>query len=229
VGDHIRIGMGCEGSARCQGANRPPDQQLWSWSIRYGSNRAGRMAVTEHIPGLSAMSPVPTLAAGARVMPTRAWLLVAARLDQGRDRWIAWSFYARSPWVWNVWGCMPPSGGVERPRRKERFARLIQRRGRDLGGPTVRAASGGNLKPARLPPRVVRHDRRWSYHGPSGPWLALVASFTCVTGPRRRRPFLRAVAAVATATPGWAASCPPPPPAARWSGCRGRPAGAAGR
>jgi hypothetical protein len=31
-----------------------------------------------------------------------------------------------------------------------RFARLIQRRGRDLGGPSARAAFGGNLSlPAR--------------------------------------------------------------------------------
>jgi hypothetical protein len=43
---------------------------------------------------------------------------------------------------------MAPLGGVERPRRKVRFARLIQRRGRVLGGPTARAAYGGNLKPA---------------------------------------------------------------------------------
>jgi hypothetical protein len=34
---------------------------------------------------------------------------------------------------------------VERPRRVVRFARLIQRRGRDLGGPSARAAFGGNL------------------------------------------------------------------------------------
>jgi hypothetical protein len=39
----------------------------------------------------------------------------------------------------------PPSGGVERPRRVVRFARLIQRRGRILGVPSARAASGGNL------------------------------------------------------------------------------------
>jgi len=37
---------------------------------------------------------------------------------------------------------------VERPRRKVRFAQLIQRRVRDLGGPSVHAACGGNLKPA---------------------------------------------------------------------------------
>jgi hypothetical protein len=35
-------------------------------------------------------------------------------------------------------------GGVERPRRMVRFARLIHRRGRDFGGPAVRAASGGS-------------------------------------------------------------------------------------
>jgi hypothetical protein len=34
-----------------------------------------------------------------------------------------------------------------RPRRKVRFARLIQRRGRVLGVPSARAAFGGNLKP----------------------------------------------------------------------------------
>jgi len=44
---------------------------------------------------------------------------------------------------------------VERPRRKERFARLIHRRGRDLGGPSVRAAYGGNPSLTWSPPRVV--------------------------------------------------------------------------
>ena len=37
-----------------------------------------------------------------------------------------------------------PYGGVERPRRKVRFARLIHRRGRVLGVPSARAACGGN-------------------------------------------------------------------------------------
>jgi hypothetical protein len=37
------------------------------------------------------------------------------------------------------------SGGVERPGRKVRFARLMHRPGRVLGGPAVRAAYGGNL------------------------------------------------------------------------------------
>jgi hypothetical protein len=39
-------------------------------------------------------------------------------------------------------------GGVERPRRVVRFARLIHRLGRVLGGPAARAASGGNPMPA---------------------------------------------------------------------------------
>jgi hypothetical protein len=40
-----------------------------------------------------------------------------------------------------------PPRGVERLGRKVRFARLIQWPGRVLGGPAVRAAYGGNLKP----------------------------------------------------------------------------------
>jgi hypothetical protein len=38
---------------------------------------------------------------------------------------------------------LAPLRGMERPRRKVRFARLIQRRDRVLGGPLARAASGG--------------------------------------------------------------------------------------
>jgi hypothetical protein len=44
---------------------------------------------------------------------------------------------------------------VVRPRRKVRFARLIDRRGRVLGGPAVRAACGGNLSLPWLPLEVV--------------------------------------------------------------------------
>ncbi len=42
-------------------------------------------------------------------------------------------------------GRLAPLGGVERPHRAVRFARLIQRRGRDLGGPSVRVAFGDSL------------------------------------------------------------------------------------
>jgi hypothetical protein len=38
-----------------------------------------------------------------------------------------------------------PSGGVKRPRRAVRFARLLHRLAAFLGGPLVRAACGGNL------------------------------------------------------------------------------------
>jgi hypothetical protein len=38
-----------------------------------------------------------------------------------------------------------PPRGVERPRRKVRFARLMYRRGRDFGGPSACAAFGSNL------------------------------------------------------------------------------------
>ena len=40
---------------------------------------------------------------------------------------------------------LAPLGGVERPRRMVRFARLIHRPVRVLGGPAARAACGGNL------------------------------------------------------------------------------------
>jgi hypothetical protein len=53
---------------------------------------------------------------------------------------------------------MAPLGGMERPRRAVRFARLIHRRGRDLGGPSARAAFGGNLTLPWLPHRVIPHE-----------------------------------------------------------------------
>jgi hypothetical protein len=37
--------------------------------------------------------------------------------------------------------------GVERPRRVVRYARLMHRRGRDVGGPAARAARGGDPSP----------------------------------------------------------------------------------
>jgi hypothetical protein len=40
-----------------------------------------------------------------------------------------------------------------------RFARLIHRRGRVLGGPSVGAAYGGNLSLPWLPLMVVRYER----------------------------------------------------------------------
>jgi hypothetical protein len=54
----------------------------------------------------------------------------------------------------------PPEGGVERPRRVVRFARLIHRRGRVLGGPSASAAGDGSLSLPWLPRRAVPQQRR---------------------------------------------------------------------
>jgi hypothetical protein len=54
--------------------------------------------------------------------------------------------------------------GVERPGRVVRFARLIDRRGRVLGGPAVRAACGGRLKLALIATQGSTADRRGSCH-----------------------------------------------------------------
>jgi hypothetical protein len=61
---------------------------------------------------------------------------------------------------------LAPLGGVERPRRVVRFARLIQRRGRVLGGPAVRAACGGSLSLACWLLKVVSHEHCAVSHWP---------------------------------------------------------------
>jgi hypothetical protein len=55
-------------------------------------------------------------------------------------------------------GMLAPLGGVVRPRRVVRFARLIQRRVRVLGGPAARVAFGDNLGLPCLLLRVMQHD-----------------------------------------------------------------------
>ena len=55
-------------------------------------------------------------------------------------------------------GRLAPLGGMERTGRKERFARLIQRPVRIPGGPSARAACGGNLNMAWLPLTVIPKD-----------------------------------------------------------------------
>jgi len=64
--------------------------------------------------------------------------------------------------------CSPelPPTGVERPGRMVRFARLMHRPVRVLGGPAVRAAYGGNLSLAWLPPTVI--SQRTRYRGLTG-------------------------------------------------------------
>jgi hypothetical protein len=63
-----------------------------------------------------------------------------------------------------ICAAQPPSGGVERPRRVVRFARLIHRRVRVLGGPLARAASGGSLSLAWWPHRVISRPEPDSSH-----------------------------------------------------------------
>jgi hypothetical protein len=55
-----------------------------------------------------------------------------------------------------------PLGGVERPRRVVRFARLIDRRVRVLGGPGGPRRLRRQSELTRLLPRVVLHERRYS-------------------------------------------------------------------
>jgi hypothetical protein len=58
---------------------------------------------------------------------------------------------------------------VERPRRKVRFARLIDRRGRVLGEPSARATFGGGLSLTWLPETYytagIRRDRHLNFYG----------------------------------------------------------------
>ena len=59
------------------------------------------------------------------------------------------AFRARLDVGFDAYECMAV-GGVERPHRAVRFARLIHRPVRVLGGPSARAAFGGNLHPALI-------------------------------------------------------------------------------
>jgi hypothetical protein len=109
--DHIRIGMGCEGSTRRQSANSPAHQQLWPRSITCGSSLAGRIAVTQHITGPSAS------ACCARARGRRR-----GHADPGvaADGPLGWSkavtggspdrFLDGRPWVRSVRNCRPLGG-----------------------------------------------------------------------------------------------------------------------
>ena len=127
------VEWGCKGSARHQSANRPAEQRLCRGLSGYGSMRAGRIAVTQHIPGLSACES-RTHACGRRKghadpgvasgWATR-WSKAVTGESPGR-------FMDGHPWVRSVRGCMAPSGRVVRPGRAVRFVRLIHRRVRAL-------------------------------------------------------------------------------------------------
>jgi hypothetical protein len=118
------VGCGVSGMARC-------------W--------AGRIAVTEHITGPSTCECRPRARGRQKGHAdpgvTSAW---AARLIKA----VAGGTPGHFMDGLRVSGAVCPLGGVVRPRRVVRFARLIHRHGRVLSGPSVRAACGGNLKPA---------------------------------------------------------------------------------
>jgi hypothetical protein len=128
---HVRIGMGCGRSVRRQSAKSLADQQVWLWSIRYGLNWAGRIAVTEHIAGPRSVSVVAALAAGGGSCRPGCgfwWLLGWIKAVTGDRR----SLHGRSPVGSERPGLYTLSGSV-RPRRVVRFARLIHRRVRAFG------------------------------------------------------------------------------------------------
>jgi hypothetical protein len=124
----------------------------------------------------SAALPVPArLHDGQAVTPT---------LDSTQNPTLDPTHATRVPlagrWADRRWSC--PSGGVERPGRVVRFARLIQPPGRDPGGPAVRAASGGIQSLPSLPRSVVRRKPR--------PWAAQQSEPSEPAGNRSRGPWL---------------------------------------
>ena len=111
--------MGCGRSVRRQSAKSLADQQVWLWSIRYGLNWAGRIAVTEHIAGPRSVSVVAALAAGGGSCRPGCgfwWLLGWIKAVTGDRR----SLHGRSLVGSERPGLYTLSGSV-RPRRVVRF------------------------------------------------------------------------------------------------------------
>jgi hypothetical protein len=79
-------------------------------------------------------------------------------------------------------GAMARCGDVERPRRAKRFAQLIDRRVRVVGGPAVRAACGDSAGLSWLPGRCHRGPRRLD----SGRFAGHMESGACCGGWSRR-------------------------------------------
>ena len=113
---------------------------------------AGRIAGTEHIPGLST-DESRTHARGRRKGRCRLgrgfWVCGSVEHGGGGDRLVAsWTGLGAS-------GAGAPSRGVKREAERTRFARLIDRPGRVLGGPAVHAACGASPRLAWLPLTVA--------------------------------------------------------------------------
>jgi hypothetical protein len=110
-------------------------------------------------------------------------------------------------------GRLAPLGGVVRPRRAVRFARLIH-----AARPRSWPAFGRRRlsEPGLVATQRGRQDQAPQVHrAGSGPLVGAGWVLRCVAGPRWPQPLLPAVAAAATATPSSAASSGRPRPAAR--------------
>jgi hypothetical protein len=118
-------GPGRAGHGRWQGVDAP-------------SARAASLASSAALP-VPAPGPLQAEAVG----PTLVGTLVPTRVSTPAIR------VPHPSRVPRICPGHPPEGEVERPRRKVRFARLIQRPVRILGVPSARAASGGNLNLTR--------------------------------------------------------------------------------
>jgi hypothetical protein len=134
-----------------------------------GADRDPTQPAAGHRPRSVAGRDAPS--ARAASLASSAALPVPTRCRRGRgpyaDPYAAHSRTSRSPGGWFALvmplvgpvgrrhrGRLAPLGGVERPRRVVRFARLMHRHGRVLGVPSARAASGGNQMPTTSSPSV---------------------------------------------------------------------------
>jgi hypothetical protein len=111
VADHIRTGMGCEGSRAVRALTALLSSNVGRGVSGMARFWAGRIAVTEHIPGPSTherRSPRSRQVEGhADPGVASGW---AAGLDHGRDRGSPGRFMDGRPWVRSVRGCIPPAG-----------------------------------------------------------------------------------------------------------------------
>jgi hypothetical protein len=186
VADHIRSGMGMRRVSA-------PIALLSSNVGRGGSAMArcwaGRIVVTQHITGPRLMRVASAFAVGGRVIPTRAWLLVGPlgwTKGVTGDRLVASWTVARGS---ERPGPFALLGGVKRPRRGGVLRAIdASARPRVLGGPAVRAACGGNLRPLWLPRRVVPPDRALRRPADTPPLVRAGVASLRLAGQARLRP-----------------------------------------